>query len=102
MTFIPYLVAVLILFLILKILALPMKIIIKFIINAVVRRTCNIWTKFTWSRTYLNLANSCNSGIFRNTRSNNCSNYAIFIIEQIKDLDNHKPSKTSIELTNLF
>lgn len=36
MTFLPYVVAVLILFIVLKILALPMKIIMKFIINAIV------------------------------------------------------------------
>lgn len=36
MTIIPYIIAVLILFIVLKILALPMKIIIKFIINAVI------------------------------------------------------------------
>lgn len=80
MTFLPYLVAVLILFLVLKILALPMKIIIKFIINAIVRRNSNIWTKFTWSWLNTDLVNSCNSWIFRNTRSNNCCNNAIFAI----------------------
>lgn len=36
MEFIPYIIAVLVLFIVLKILTLPMKIIIKFIINAIV------------------------------------------------------------------
>lgn len=36
MTFIPYIIAILVLFVVLKILSLPMKIIIKFIINAIV------------------------------------------------------------------
>lgn len=81
MTFLPYLVAVLILFLVLKILALPMKIIIKFIINAIIRWSCNIWFKFTWSRNYINLANSSNSRISWNTRSNNSCNNAVFIIK---------------------
>ena len=36
MTFIPYIIAILLLFVVLKILSLPMRIIIKFIINAIV------------------------------------------------------------------
>ena len=36
MTFIPYIIAILVLFVVLKILSLPMRIIIKFIINAIV------------------------------------------------------------------
>jgi len=81
MTFLPYLVAVLILFLVLKILALPMKIIIKFIINAIVRWNSNIRIKPNWSRNNSNLVNSCNSWIFRSTRSDNSRNNAVFIIK---------------------
>ena len=47
MPIIPFIIGVLILFIILKILSMPMKIIIKFIINAIVRWNSNICTKFT-------------------------------------------------------
>lgn len=50
MPVVPFIIGIVILFIILKILSMPMKIIIKFIINAVVRRSSNICTKFTWSR----------------------------------------------------
>ena len=63
MSLITFLAGVLILFIILKILALPMKLIIKFVINAVIG----------------GMDNYAYCGIFRNSWCNYCSNFTICI-----------------------
>lgn len=79
MEFIPYIVAVLVLFLVLKILALPMKLIMKFIINAIIRWSNNLCTWLFRNRNNYYMAKSSNSRCTGNTRSNHSPNNAICI-----------------------
>ncbi len=49
MAILPFIIGVAILFLILKILSMPMRIIVKLIVNAIVRNSCYLCAKFIWS-----------------------------------------------------
>ncbi len=48
MNFLTFFIGIVVLFIVLKILTLPMKIIIKFLINAAVRWNCAICARLTW------------------------------------------------------
>ena len=77
MTFVPFIIGIAVLFIILKILSMPMKIIIKFIINAVVRWSSNICTQFAWCRSCTKLDYSTYCWIFRSARCYNSCNFTI-------------------------
>lgn len=96
MPFIPYIIAILILFIVLKVLSMPMKIIIKFLINAVIGGiviyVLNLFgVRFSYELDYI-----INSRFLRNTGSNHSCNFTIRIPCILK----MKPFGTVLKSTN--
>lgn len=79
MPFIPYIVAVLILFIVLKVLSMPMKIIIKFLVNAVIGGIVIYVLNLFGVGMTLNWISSLIVGFLGVPRSNNSCNFTVCI-----------------------
>lgn len=77
MQFLPFIIGVLVLFIILKILSMPMKLIIKFLINALVGGVVLYVLNLFGVGIVINWITALIVGFLRNTRTNNSSNTSV-------------------------